>query len=525
MLTLDCPVDLKQLSLLASLALAARCARRVCHLVHLVDDLPQAARCSLAVEAAVSVTESLAGGREVDLDELAAAENGAMRAVIVVSEILPPCEQAAFAANTAYAAIGAARALVEAAGTGNVADEAERVVAAVGIARESAGSADERVGQAARLDWEILRRSTVKPFPELGEPVETGEDGILGPLFPYETRPYAGRLIEAERALLQSEIEKVRQRCAEIEHFRRQSWLDLESARAEFELLKQEQLRQLQLQREEFERWRLQDEVEKVPRQSERVTGRTAVLRIDPVALSPIVGASPPTAMGLSDAPCERSVQTLRFVLDPGTADGLCLGEILSEIIALGRSSGIEFAMLEGRECGSTGQPCPAGGSAKSQQGLQQNPLELLLTVGRPQACDAQLWGKFEAALRSVVPVRYELVPGLNQNYSSGRRHEFRNTTTLPIELIANESMPPEPLPAESISRQLQKIERLLQRAASEHNVVLELVGHVQTGHGLRDMLQPHQPRSADTPHSPRNGRSISELVAASADFPSNNTR
>src|SRR5260221_2642379 len=123
--------ELQELPLLALLAVGVRCARRVCALVRLANGHPEAAFCMQAVEAAVQMTEGLAAGREVDLDELAVAVEWAMRAVVFASEMHPPCEQAAYAANAAYAVISGAKALVEAVGAGDVTQASERVLEAV----------------------------------------------------------------------------------------------------------------------------------------------------------------------------------------------------------------------------------------------------------------------------------------------------------------------------------------------------------------------------------------------------------
>ena len=102
---------------------------------------------------------------------------------VVASEMMPPDERAAYAANAAYAAISAAKALLEAYHSDNPESEAERVADAAAIARDAANSADDRVAHAAELDWDMLRRMFLGKYPDFGEPVNAAETGILGALF------------------------------------------------------------------------------------------------------------------------------------------------------------------------------------------------------------------------------------------------------------------------------------------------------------------------------------------------------
>jgi len=179
----ESPTDLKQLPLYALLAYASRCARRVSGLFHLDANHAEAKSCLSAIDAAVNITQALAAAGDVDPDVLAATEDGTVRAVIVASELQPPDERAAYAANSAYAAICAAKAALEASVASDIDEPAGRVAEAATIARDSAISADERVERAALLDWEMLQRMFLGKFPGFGEPVEAAESGILGPLF------------------------------------------------------------------------------------------------------------------------------------------------------------------------------------------------------------------------------------------------------------------------------------------------------------------------------------------------------
>src|SRR5215831_18404899 len=118
----ESPTDLKQLPLYALLAYASRCARRVAGLFHLDANHAEAQSCLSAIDAAVNITQALA-----------AAEDGTVRAVIVASELQPPDERAAYAANSAYAAICAAKAALEASVANDIDEPAGRVAEAATI--------------------------------------------------------------------------------------------------------------------------------------------------------------------------------------------------------------------------------------------------------------------------------------------------------------------------------------------------------------------------------------------------------
>ena len=175
--------ELKELPLYALLAFASRCARRVVGLFRLEANHPELDGCRESVAAAILLAEALAAGKDIDPDELAAAEEGTVRAVVAASEMLPPDERAAYAANAAYAALCAAKAALEVQGDDPGEELAERIAEAAEIARDSAVSADDRVERAARLDWEMLHRMFLGNFPDFGEPIDAAETGMLGALF------------------------------------------------------------------------------------------------------------------------------------------------------------------------------------------------------------------------------------------------------------------------------------------------------------------------------------------------------
>lgn len=183
MLAVQSPNALNELPLRAQLAFATRCARRVINLFRLQTNHPDLALCCKSLGTAMRLAESFAAGDEVDADELATAEYGALRAVTASSEMRPPNERAAYAANTVYAVLCAVKAAIEIQSCESPAAEADRVAEATMIARDAAIAADDSVARSARLDWELLDRMCLGRFPDFGEPVDPGETGVLGPLF------------------------------------------------------------------------------------------------------------------------------------------------------------------------------------------------------------------------------------------------------------------------------------------------------------------------------------------------------
>lgn len=199
MSALAVPVDLRQLPLRALLAYAARCAHRVSPLFSKHLESPEAAICGQAIAAAITLCEDFAADRDVDPVLVASAEEATVRALMLAGESAGTDNVAAYAANAAYAAINATRVLLEACASDVPEEAAEAVVEAVGIARDAAISADERVAAAAQQDQEILRQLFLGRFPDLGDAIDPAESGLLGPLFPPSARPAR---IQTEHAVL-----------------------------------------------------------------------------------------------------------------------------------------------------------------------------------------------------------------------------------------------------------------------------------------------------------------------------------
>jgi hypothetical protein len=185
MSALAVPVDLRQLPLRALVAHAARCARRVCPLYAANLEHPEAAICGKALAASIVLCDHFAADREVDPVLVASAEEATIRALMLAGESAGSDNLAAYAANAAYAAINATRVLLEACSSDDPESAAEAVLEAVGIARDAAISADQRVAAAAAQDEEILKRLFLGHYPELGDPIDPAATGLLGPLFPH----------------------------------------------------------------------------------------------------------------------------------------------------------------------------------------------------------------------------------------------------------------------------------------------------------------------------------------------------
>jgi hypothetical protein len=295
--------------------------------------------------------------------------------------------------------------------------------------------------------------------------------------------------IEAERALLQNEIERFRQWHADIEQIRQRELNELQSERAELERLKREHFLEIQLQRDEIERLRVKNLTERVEHPASPIAEHGSILRIDPV------GSPPPSVKGCSDPSRRNAPQRLRLMLDPGRANGPCIAEILSEVIALGRLSGIGFAKLEGRECVPCIQSRHGRPSSISTPIAARVAFELLLTAVDERnsgADDVQLWEQFEVSLRKVISMRHGLERALRQDVSTGGSRQFKelgqSSGGLSLQAAPSRATPhagcePGELPIALIDRQLQKIERLLRRAASDHGVRVELVGQNRKGH------------------------------------------
>ena len=172
--------DQETLCLHALLAYAARCARRVQSLYLLPSDHPQAEDCQCTVDTAIRLAEEFAAGNFPDPELIASTSEKIIAALLLAGEAGADDRRAAYAANAAYAVIDATRDAIESI---HSPEAVERVVTSVGIAHDSAVSANPRVEAEAVRDRQHLVKLALGTFPETGEIIDPGESGPLGPLF------------------------------------------------------------------------------------------------------------------------------------------------------------------------------------------------------------------------------------------------------------------------------------------------------------------------------------------------------
>jgi hypothetical protein len=180
--------DLEKLPLLALVAFAARCARRVQPLYRLPKDYPHKIEYERAVERALQMAETFAAG---------------MANILVVDKVV--ADHTVMAAVEAEAAKAAAEAAVYAA---EAASNAARpsgaaVVTAVTATDENAKAAVDKpfsgyVARAAESDYEKLLALDLGNYPDLGRTVDPSESGPLGPLWPDEAPGWYVNALEAD---------------------------------------------------------------------------------------------------------------------------------------------------------------------------------------------------------------------------------------------------------------------------------------------------------------------------------------
>jgi hypothetical protein len=178
--------DLGELSLRATVAFAARCARRVQPYFNPPEDFPHRAQAMQVVEEAILLAEQYAGATASSFANAAAAAKIAFN----LGEATYPLRQLA-----PYAAYHAARAVVKAASAGERATQTvatEVLAAAYGSSRVviSGGSGTPPgaetvrfVHEALRADFEALRALNLGGFCDMGDPIDSSEAGPLGPLW------------------------------------------------------------------------------------------------------------------------------------------------------------------------------------------------------------------------------------------------------------------------------------------------------------------------------------------------------
>jgi hypothetical protein len=196
---------------------------------------------------------------------------------------------------------------------------------------------------------------------------------------------------------------------------------------------------------------------------------------------------APPTAGAAKVT--ETHAKVLRFLLDPGRAASRAVAEILSEIVMLGRLSGIHIARLEASDC----RTCRLSRSRKSAAKPSSEVVRTLVELQLKATSDIQeghaesqslLWDQFESSLRMIIPVEAGLARMFPLGEPAGADHKFRAIGHDAVDLASKDAAQraaqnpisqPGTLPVDLITRQLQKIEGLLRRLSTEFNVTLEL--------------------------------------------------
>ena len=153
--------ELRQLTTRAMVAYAARCARRLQSSSRVPNSSPESIPPTIVVEQAIRSAEAFALGEPVSNPWSAAAATRSMIA-------------SACATSDVTAAMAAANAAMAAAAAAQAADPSGLVWAA------SLGADAE----AARRDFDHLRKLGLGQFPGLGELIDPSETGPLGPLRP-----------------------------------------------------------------------------------------------------------------------------------------------------------------------------------------------------------------------------------------------------------------------------------------------------------------------------------------------------
>ena len=180
--------------LLAFVAYSARCARRLQPLFGCLRNTADFAEHEAAIEAAISLAEKFCRG-EVDY-ALFAADDAALataldagRAVVWACTALraavhPDALNAVAAASSAAFAVDSITYATTFAIVLAASADASDITAAYIAHAAILFTVDSADSTAARADVDALLRMNLGEFPEFGPPIDSSEDGPLGPLWP-----------------------------------------------------------------------------------------------------------------------------------------------------------------------------------------------------------------------------------------------------------------------------------------------------------------------------------------------------
>ena len=208
-------------------------------------------------------------------------------------------------------------------------------------------------------------------------------------------------------------------------------------------------------------------------------------------------GPRPATSSPQPDAP-----RVLRFLLDPGRAESGVIAEVLSEVITLGRLSGIHIARLAASDCRTCRLTRSRKSAARSSSDVVRTLVELQLTAASDSGDEGHaesqslLWDQFDSSLRMIIPVEAGLARMFPLGDAAAADHEFRKIGREAVDRAGKEAAQraahhpisqPGTLPVDLITRQIQKIEGLLRRLSAEFNVTLELAPAGDGNHAALD--------------------------------------
>jgi hypothetical protein len=185
--------DLKKLPLLAIVAYAVRCARRV---QPILGTIPNFATHGAAVEQAISLAERFCVGKDLNAapDAAERAADAAGRAAAIARSFAGGIA-AALAAGAAQAAAQATAAVEDYLVQPNSADRVARAAtyAAGRAGRAVAADRCAAVSAAVRADFDRLLSLNLGTYPDPGQPIDPTETGPLGSLWPESDRRSGGR--------------------------------------------------------------------------------------------------------------------------------------------------------------------------------------------------------------------------------------------------------------------------------------------------------------------------------------------
>jgi hypothetical protein len=192
---------------------------------------------------------------------------------------------------------------------------------------------------------------------------------------------------------------------------------------------------------------------------------------------------SPTSERGRGDSATRANrPRTMRVLLDPGRANSRGVSDVLSEIVVLGRLSGIHIATLETGDCRTCELTRLRTSSHASAAGGDRTVLEVRLVSsdeGQPQ-----LWDQFQASLCMIIPLDAGLAGMFPLGSRAAESHPYRGVVRDAVGLATAEASrraAQNPVsragaaPVDLITQQLQKIEGLVRRLATDSGAVIEL--------------------------------------------------